>query len=111
MLRGAGADVWFDPHVRDDAMPSGATIHEMRDRMVLVVVVSRAALASNWVHGELLVALKRRDDWLSRNTRTIERLRVMNPPYANFYEEYRKYFEWQFVPVVLEPIDVVDLQG
>ncbi len=35
LLRGAGADVWFDPHVRDDAKPSGATIHEMRDRMVL----------------------------------------------------------------------------
>jgi hypothetical protein len=76
-----------------------------------VVVVSRTALACSWVRGELQVALKRHADWQSRNTHTIERLRATNLPYATFYEENRRYFEWQFVPVVLDPIPPDELQG
>lgn len=56
-LRAAGADVWYDEHNLTSGDFLNNISRELRDRSVVVLVLSESALASNWVNIELNAAL------------------------------------------------------
>jgi len=62
-LRGAGADVWYDEHNLDSGRLMDVIERELRQRPVFLVMLSPAALASQWVKDECSWAyrLARRD--------------------------------------------------
>lgn len=51
-LRGAGADVWYDEHNMGSGMLLDTIEQEIRKRPVFVVILSPAALRSQWVRDE-----------------------------------------------------------
>lgn len=51
-LRGAGADVWYDEHNLDAGQLMDTIERELRARPVVVVILSVAALRSQWVRDE-----------------------------------------------------------
>jgi tetratricopeptide (TPR) repeat protein len=51
-LRGAGADVWYDEHNMGSGMLLDTIEQEVRNRPVFVVILSPAALRSQWVRDE-----------------------------------------------------------
>src|SRR5260221_980356 len=62
-LRGAGADVWYDEHNLGSGQLVDTIERELKVRPVVVVILSDAALASQWVRDECTWAynLLRRD--------------------------------------------------
>ncbi|WIG58884.1 MAG: hypothetical protein OJF49_001631 [Ktedonobacterales bacterium] len=56
-LRAAGADVWYDEHNLSSGDFLNNISRELRDRSVVVVVLSKSALASQWVNTDLDSAL------------------------------------------------------
>jgi len=51
-LRGAGADVWYDEHSMGSGKLMEVVERELRARPVFVVILSPAALTSEWVRDE-----------------------------------------------------------
>src|SRR5215472_9111015 len=51
-LRGAGANVWYDEHNLDAGQLMDTIEREIRARPVVVVILSEAALRSQWVRDE-----------------------------------------------------------
>jgi tetratricopeptide (TPR) repeat protein len=62
-LRGAGADVWYDEHNLDSGRLGPTIERELRARPIFVIILSPAALHSQWVEDEARWAygLQRKD--------------------------------------------------
>jgi tetratricopeptide (TPR) repeat protein len=61
-LRGAGADVWYDEQSLGVGHLLEVITHEIEDRPVFVIVLSKAALGSRYVRQEYEIALTLRED-------------------------------------------------
>lgn len=111
-LRGAGANVWFDVHVRDSAVPAHATLSEMREQQVFIVVLSRAALASAWTRREFeRFCTFLYQPSLENVARWRERLRTIDDRLAVLYHEGRALFHHHILAVVVEPLAETDFTG
>jgi hypothetical protein len=106
-LRGAGAEVWYDRHVRDAGLPGTATMHEVMESPVFVLVLSNAALQSPWVRAEFQWALYHTEFSRDMFARTLERLRQLDERQAALYHELQGYR--RVVPVVALPIDAANI--
>src|SRR5690348_5005800 len=58
-LKGAGADVWYDDESLHTGRLGPIIERELRERPVFIAVLSRAALASQWVEDETRWAYNR----------------------------------------------------
>lgn len=76
-LRGAEADVWYDEHNLGAGVLRREIMRELADRPVFVVVVSKAALQSDWVQDEC--------EWAYNLTKR-EPNRLMVPVVATAYD-------------------------
>src|SRR5690349_20392450 len=76
-LRGAGADVWYDEQNLGPGILRREIMRELSSRPVFVVVVSRAALQSDWVQDEC--------EW-AYNLAKREPNRLMLPVVAGSYD-------------------------
>lgn len=52
-LRGVGVDVWYDEHNREPGELMAVIQRELDRRPVVVVILSKAAFSSTWVHREM----------------------------------------------------------
>lgn len=55
-LRGAGADVWYDEHNLGSGQLMEVIQRELGRRPVVILILSKAAFASRWVHHEMVWA-------------------------------------------------------
>jgi predicted esterase len=51
-LRSAGADVWYDEHNLGNGVLRDVIMRELATRPVFVVMLTKAAITSQWVHDE-----------------------------------------------------------
>ena len=70
-LRGAGADVWYNEHSAVAGQAREASKRELHERWVFIVMLSKAALASDWVQDECLWAFHTSEGLVQQGPRTL----------------------------------------